>query len=67
VVGEFVSVPTESNAEADPAAGQVVQRGDRLGEIGSCSTGSATAVANRTRDVTAAAVPRLTHGSNVRS
>ena len=34
--------------------------------IGSCSTGSATAVDNRTRDVTAHAVPRLTQGSNVR-
>lgn len=34
--------------------------------IGSCSTGSATAVDNRTREVTAAAVARLTHGSRVR-
>ena len=34
--------------------------------IGSCSTGSATAVDNRTREVTAAAVARLTHGSSVR-
>ena len=34
--------------------------------IGSCSTGRATAVANLTRDVTAAAVARLTHGSKVR-
>ncbi|CFE46222.1 Uncharacterised protein [Mycobacterium tuberculosis] len=34
--------------------------------IGSCSTGSATAVASRIRDVTADAAPRLTHGSNVR-
>ncbi len=34
--------------------------------IGSCSTGSATAVDNRTRDVTADAAPRLTHGSSVR-
>ena len=32
----------------------------------SCSTGSATAVDSRTVDVTAAAVPRLTHGSSVR-
>lgn len=32
--------------------------------MGSCSTGSATAVANRTREVTAA-VARLTHGSSV--
>ena len=30
--------------------------------IGSCSTGSATAVDSRTRDVTAHAAPRLTHG-----
>ena len=34
--------------------------------IGSCSTGSATAVDSRTRDVTAHAAPRLTHGSSVR-
>jgi len=34
--------------------------------IGSCSTGSATAVDSRTREVTAQAAPRLTHGSNVR-
>lgn len=34
--------------------------------IGSCSTGSATAVDSRTRDVTAQAAPRLTHGSSVR-
>ena len=34
--------------------------------IGSCSTGSATAVDSRTREVTAQAAPRLTHGSSVR-
>ena len=34
--------------------------------IGSCSTGSATAVDSRTRDVTAQAAPRETHGSSVR-
>lgn len=34
--------------------------------IGSCSTGSATAVDSRTREVTAQAVPRLTQGSRVR-
>ena len=32
VVGEFVCVPTESDAEADPATGQVVEGGDRLGQ-----------------------------------
>ena len=34
--------------------------------IGSCSTGSATAVDSRTRLVTAAAAPRDTQGSRVR-
>jgi hypothetical protein len=39
---------------------------DLASVIGSCSTGSATAVDNRTRDVTAHAVPSETHGSKVR-
>jgi len=32
VVGELVGVPAESDAEADPATGQVIERGDRLGQ-----------------------------------
>lgn len=39
---------------------------DLASVIGSCSTGSATAVDKRTREVTAAAVPSETHGSRVR-
>ena len=35
---------------------------DLASVIGSCSTGSAAAVDSRTRDVAAAAVPRLTQG-----
>ena len=39
---------------------------DLASVIGSCSTGSATAVDSRTRDVTAHAAPNDTHGSRVR-
>jgi hypothetical protein len=32
VVGELVGVPAEAHAELDPAPGQVIERGDGLGQ-----------------------------------
>ena len=67
MVGEFIGVPTESDTDADSTTGQMVKCGMVFARlIGSCSTGSETAVDSRTREVTAAAVARLTQGSRVR-
>ena len=67
VVGELVGVPAEAGADLDPAAGEVVERGDLLGERDRVdSTGSATAVDSLIRDVTCAAVASEIHGSSVR-
>ncbi|BCI85867.1 hypothetical protein NIIDMKKI_10730 [Mycobacterium kansasii] len=67
MVGEFVGVPAESDADADPPPDRWSSVAMLLASvIGSCSTGNATAVDSRTREVTAEAAPKLTHGSSVR-
>lgn len=67
MICEFVCVPAESDAqETRPPDRWSKVAIDFASVIGSCSTGSATAVDNRTRDVTAAAVPSDTQGSRVR-
>ena len=68
VVGELVGVPAEAGAERDPAAGEVVERGDRLGQRDRVVTRPAAPPRWRagSATVTAAAVASETHGSRVR-
>ena len=68
VIGELVGVPAEAGADADPAGGEVVERGDRLRERDRVGLDRQRRPrwTTRSASVTAATVASETHGSRVR-
>ena len=67
VVLDLVLVPAEADAEHEPAARELVERGDRLGGDDRLALGGqAMPVPSRMRSVTAPAAASATNGSSVR-